>query len=160
MVHVLVAAAFNGPKPEGMITHHWDHNKRNNKPGNLGYVTPSLNTRLAYADGRIGRTVKLTAFARSKVVEMYESGKYSSRELAAQFHVSRSTILGYLWRAKVKAHRMKKLTPAIYAEIRRRYVPFKRTVTMLAAEYRLSTAMVEAILGMRAMRKGRRLPHV
>jgi hypothetical protein len=57
-----------------MIVHHKDHVKRHNAPDNLKYVTPSENTRLAYADGRIGKTYKLTAFARSKVVEMYESG--------------------------------------------------------------------------------------
>lgn len=159
MVHRMVAAAFHGPRPQGKIVHHKDHNKRNNVPENLEYVTPSHNTRLAYADGRIGRTHKLTAFARSKVVEMYETGKFRTPQLAEQFRVSRSTILLILRQAGARIHRMRKLTPEIYEEIRRKWIPYHYPVSRLSKEYKVSSAMIEYILGMRASRRGKRLSH-
>lgn len=43
-VHALVAAAFIGPRPEGMEINHKDGNRGNNHVGNLEYVTPKQNT--------------------------------------------------------------------------------------------------------------------
>jgi hypothetical protein len=104
LVHRLVAEAFIGKCPKNMIVHHKDHAKLNNRPENLQHVTRSQNTKLAYADGRIGRTMKLTAFARMKVVEMYEAGVLTS-EIAKQFHVSKPTVLRCVRLAGVVADR-------------------------------------------------------
>jgi hypothetical protein len=45
LVHVLVAAAFLGPPPEGYEVHHKDDNRGNPFLGNLEYVTRSQNLR-------------------------------------------------------------------------------------------------------------------
>lgn len=108
LLHRLVAAAFLGKRPQGKIVHHKDHHKRNNKPENLTYVTPSENTRMAYADGAIGKTYKLTAFARSKVVEMYEQGVLT-KEIAQQFRVHQATVLLCVRRAGIKPDRNRRL---------------------------------------------------
>lgn len=44
-VHALVAAAFIGPRPEGMEIAHNDGNPQNNAVENLRYATPSDNNR-------------------------------------------------------------------------------------------------------------------
>ncbi len=38
-VHELVAAAFIGPRPDGMLVNHKDTNKINNRDSNLEYIT-------------------------------------------------------------------------------------------------------------------------
>lgn len=151
-MHRLVAAAFLGERPSGRIVHHKDHVKRNNRPENLEYVTPSVNIKLAYADGQIGKTLKLNAFARKKIVELYETGEYGSAELAAHFGISRSSVFSYLKRAGIKPFWMRKLTPAKYREIREKWIPFKYPVRKLAEEYQVSKGLIEWILGMRKNR--------
>lgn len=42
-VHVLVAAAFIGPRPEGFVTRHLDGSCRNNRADNLAYGTKAEN---------------------------------------------------------------------------------------------------------------------
>lgn len=44
-VHVLVAEAFLGPRPEGQVIRHLDGNQLNNRPENLRYGTPGENER-------------------------------------------------------------------------------------------------------------------
>lgn len=51
LVHVLVAAAFLGPKPGGLQVNHKDGDKTNNRLSNLEYVTPSENIQHAYDNG-------------------------------------------------------------------------------------------------------------
>lgn len=51
-VHVLVAAAFLGPRPPGMHICHGDGNPRNNRVGNLRYDTPAANARDTVRHGR------------------------------------------------------------------------------------------------------------
>jgi hypothetical protein len=51
-VHRVIADAFHGPAPDGMDVDHIDHNKRNNTPGNLRYVSHAKNMRHAAANGR------------------------------------------------------------------------------------------------------------
>lgn len=50
-VHLLVAAAFIGPKPEGLQVNHKDGVKTNNHYSNLEYVTASENSRHADRTG-------------------------------------------------------------------------------------------------------------
>jgi len=50
-VHVLVAAAFLGPKPEGRDVNHIDGHRQHNAASNLEYVTRSENQRHALALG-------------------------------------------------------------------------------------------------------------
>jgi hypothetical protein len=52
-VHLLVAAAFIGPPPfAGATVDHGDTNKRNNRPGNLEYVSRLENYRRHLARAR------------------------------------------------------------------------------------------------------------
>lgn len=44
-IHTLVAEAFLGPKPPGMVIRHLDGDKHNNRADNLAYGTLSDNTR-------------------------------------------------------------------------------------------------------------------
>lgn len=146
MVHRLVAAAFLGPRPEGHIVHHRDNHKKHNKPSNLEYVTPSQNTKMAYADGRLGRTLKLTAFARKRLVEMYESGRHTTAELSKQFGISKAHINALLKKSGVSAHGMAKIPPAIRNEIYRKWVPRKYSQARLAKEYGISLGCIEVII--------------
>lgn len=41
--HKLVAEAFHGPCPQGLVTAHLDGDRRNNTPDNLAYVTQQEN---------------------------------------------------------------------------------------------------------------------
>jgi len=49
--HKLVAAAFLGPCPEGMIVSHSDDNKQNNRADNLEYMSSPDNVKRAYRTG-------------------------------------------------------------------------------------------------------------
>lgn len=44
-MHVLVAAAWLGPRPDGLVIRHLDGNSRNNDVRNLAYGTPAENVR-------------------------------------------------------------------------------------------------------------------
>ncbi len=50
-VHDLVATAFLGPKPEGMIVHHQDGDKVNNEAENLEHLSYSENAKCAIVQG-------------------------------------------------------------------------------------------------------------
>jgi hypothetical protein len=52
-VHVLVAIAFLGERPEGYVVDHLNGKKTDLRPENLEFVTPSENTRRAKAMGLI-----------------------------------------------------------------------------------------------------------
>ncbi len=46
-IHALVAAFFIGPRPEGMVVHHKDSNRKNCYFKNLEYITQLENMRLS-----------------------------------------------------------------------------------------------------------------
>lgn len=53
-VHALVAQAFLGPRPRGLVINHKDHNKTNNHISNLEYVTSRENIQHEAREGRLG----------------------------------------------------------------------------------------------------------
>lgn len=54
-IHSLVAEAFIGPRPEGFVINHIDHNRTNNHASNLEYITQKENVRKASEAGRLKR---------------------------------------------------------------------------------------------------------
>lgn len=116
-VHHLVAEAFLGPRPEGLVVNHKDGNKDNNRADNLEYVTYSGNNRHAYQTGLRHPTPglkgpahpswrprqpngpgeqsprhKLTSELVLKMRALSEHGHLSQRELARLFNVSQTTV--------------------------------------------------------------------
>lgn len=109
LVHVLVAAAFIGPRPLRHQVNHIDGIKTNNKAANLEYVTPSENQFHAldvlHVPNRLGeevRTSKLTVTQVESIREIYAAGNITISNLAERFKVSRSNIhsilKGMSWR--------------------------------------------------------------
>jgi len=49
-VHCLVAETFIGPPPEGLVVHHIDGDKTNNKKQNLRYITHKENINIFWRD--------------------------------------------------------------------------------------------------------------
>ena len=101
-VHVLVAAAFIGPKPPRMDVNHIDGNKANNEAGNLEYVTRSENHRHAFRlglakspfTGRIGEkhfAAKLTDRDVISMRELFANG-VPRHDLAEKFGLSYYTV--------------------------------------------------------------------
>lgn len=98
-VHQLVAAAFMGEAPPGMVVNHIDCDKENDRPENLEYVTQGENVRHARENGRApeplygeeAHSSKLT----NEAVRVIRSTprKYGSiTRLARRFGVDRSAI--------------------------------------------------------------------
>ncbi len=58
MVHVLVASAFHGPRPDGQVTRHLNGDHLDNRPGNLAYGTQSENNLDAVGHGRNRNALK------------------------------------------------------------------------------------------------------
>lgn len=101
-VHVLVADAFIGPKPDRMDVNHIDGNKQNNRADNLEYVTRSENHRHAFKlglakspfTGMVGEKhfrAKLSDRDVIAIRESYANG-VPRRDLAAQYSLSYYTV--------------------------------------------------------------------
>ena len=103
-IHILVAEAFLGKRPEKHEVNHKDTNKQNNHVKNLEYVSRSENIRHAYRTGKIKlqklvlrkgsevHTSKLTETDVKKIRKLYESGEHSTRKLGECFGVTRHAI--------------------------------------------------------------------
>lgn len=92
-VHGLVAAAFIGPRPEGLDVCHWDGDEANNVVSNLRYDTVAGNM----ADRLRHGTLYGCGAARhlehvDAVRDRYAAGSVTHRELAAEFGFSASTV--------------------------------------------------------------------
>jgi len=98
-VHVLVAEAFLGPRPPGLIVNHKDTSKVNNQVSNLEWTTYLENSQHAAAHGLVGgRPMPGEENGRAKLtVEQVAEirllkGKLGARNIAKKFGVSRSAV--------------------------------------------------------------------
>lgn len=94
-IHVLVCAAFYGPRPHRMEAAHWDGNRANNRAKNLRWATSSENEldKIRHGVRRGGFQPRLTDVEVRAVRQRKGLGE-RSRDLAAEFGVSRQTIDG------------------------------------------------------------------
>lgn len=95
-VHQVVAMAFNGPCPSGMVIDHVDTNKTNNRPENLEYVTNAENVRrahsmgLMHASGEGNGACKLTDLQVSDIRQ--RAATTTNASLAREFGVTKTQI--------------------------------------------------------------------
>lgn len=95
LVHRLVAEAFYGSPPDGLIqVRHLDGDQLNNQPENLDYGTPQDNwaDRLMHGSG-IGESHHASKLFKSDA-RAIRSSNISQRKLAAMYDVSQSVIWG------------------------------------------------------------------
>lgn len=97
-MHRIIAECFcDGFDDPNLVVDHIDGNKQNNKAKNLEWVTQRENIRRA-RENNLQPTAtktfagKLSEDERKKVKELYDTGKYSQREIGKMFGVSHSVI--------------------------------------------------------------------
>ena len=94
--HRLVAQAFLPNPAELPLVHHKDNDKRNNKVDNLEWVSCSTNLKKAYYDGlnyvsakqknaSVSKSRKLSYQQAEGIRRLYDSGKYTQRQLNEMF---------------------------------------------------------------------------
>jgi hypothetical protein len=92
LVHQLVAEAFIGPRPDGMVCNHRDGDKFNPRVENLEYVTPGENNIHAFKNGLSHRTnAKLTPDDVWRIRDLCGLGM-RNKDIADVYGVSVSTI--------------------------------------------------------------------
>lgn len=96
-VHTLVAAAFIGPRPEGLDVNHRDGIKSNNRDSNLEYCTCGENIRHAFASGLVktrcrGEKHHKAKLKESDVRDIRANNGISAAEWGRVLGVSRNTI--------------------------------------------------------------------
>lgn len=111
-VHSLVAEAFLGARPNGMVVNHKDGNKENNSLENLEYVTPSENNIHALKSG-LRHPAKMSLFSHrgeahhsSKITEntvreiwaIRKEFGYGCRKIAKMLNVSVGAVNGVLYK--------------------------------------------------------------
>lgn len=72
-IHTLVAEAFIGPRPDGLVVRHLDGNHLNNHPSNLRYGTPSDNVRDSVFHGT-QRNIRKTHCPRNHAFDSANTG--------------------------------------------------------------------------------------
>lgn len=89
----VVALAFIGQRPEGMVVRHLDGDKLNNRPKNIEYSTQKDNIHDKYAHGTmpIGEKNWHSKLTESDVIKIRKSTA-TDLQLAKQFNVSKSAI--------------------------------------------------------------------
>jgi predicted XRE-type DNA-binding protein len=96
-VHRLVAAAFLGPRPDGMQINHINGVKTDNRATNLEYVTQSQNMKHAFATGlqsNLGERHSQAKLTEAKVIEIRKMLKlrFKQREIAEVMGVTEGAI--------------------------------------------------------------------
>jgi hypothetical protein len=97
-IHSIVAAAFIGKRPRGLVINHKDGCKLNNRPENLEYCTASENTLHAYSHGFIthvrGENNGSAKLKDAEVIEifLFRAAGWKPRETAARFNVSTAQV--------------------------------------------------------------------
>jgi len=95
-VHQLVAAAFFGPRPEGLETRHLDGNPANNTPGNLVYGTHTENAQdmVRHGTSIAGTRHPFTTLTDADVAAIRLARQQGARgvDLAARYGVSPASI--------------------------------------------------------------------
>lgn len=98
-VHIIVAAAFLGPRPQGMDVAHNDGDVSNARLSNLRYATHKENEAdkrshgtQFIAKGELNGHAKLNAQQVSEIIHRHLVGKESQSALAAEFGVHQSMI--------------------------------------------------------------------
>ena len=96
LVQWLVATAFIGPRPEGLIVCHNDGDKKNNRKENVRYDTPAENTQDLKAHGTacLGERngcAKITHKDVESIRRRYEKGELQ-REIAEDYGVKQTQI--------------------------------------------------------------------
>ncbi len=94
-VHRLVAEAFHGKCPEGLVVCHANHVRTDNRPDNLHYGTQSENCLESvrdkrYVNGRKGM-FKLKAHQHLEIIARYAGGAYQE-DIAEEYGVSQSMV--------------------------------------------------------------------
>jgi hypothetical protein len=94
-VHVLVALAFHGPRPDGLLVCHDDGNKLNCREINLYYGNFKSNAEDAARHGTLARgerqgIARLTEQAVREIREL--AGSVSQRDLAERYGVCQATV--------------------------------------------------------------------
>ena len=105
-VHRLVAAAFLGPRPEGMQIRHLDGDKMNNRLSNLCYGTAKENNQDKVKHGRSSKGLlnpknKLTHEQVLRIRSM--KGQMKAKHIAYIYGLSESTIYR-IWNKKYWSH--------------------------------------------------------
>ena len=97
-VHILVATAFLGPRPLGLVCNHKDGDPQNNKATNLEWVTASENTQHALRRGKqmglrgeMHHATPLTETDIHHIRRLLHAGSMQ-RDIAMMFNVSEGTI--------------------------------------------------------------------
>ena len=88
-VHCLVAEAFLGPKPDGLVCRHLDGNSRNNSISNLEYSTVEVNLADRWEHGTM--PIKLTNRKLRIVHGLFKLG-FTQKRIAHICSVSQSAI--------------------------------------------------------------------
>lgn len=94
-IHQLVAAAFLGPRPDGLIPLHWDGDSHNNRSSNLRYGTHKENTADAIRHGTFvlgERRTQATITAADAGAIKALLGSTSMGQLGRAFGISRAAV--------------------------------------------------------------------
>lgn len=102
-IHVLVAAAFIGPRPPGTVVRHLDGNHHNNASHNLVYGTHKENEADKYRHGRRGpaEMESNAVLTREQVREIRLLGPYDSQRVLAEHYGVDRTLISLILRAKI-----------------------------------------------------------